>query len=83
MLSMSVSGADDGDGVDIRIADQFVCRGIRLRHVEFLRNAVGERAIGIRDRDHAGFRNARGQIPHVDFAEPSGSNHADFELGHR
>ena len=79
---MRVRGADNHDGVDVRIGDQFVRRGIRLRHVEFLRDAGSERAIDVRYSDDGGFWNARRQIADVDLAEPSCADDTDFELGH-
>ena len=56
---------------------------VRLRHVEFLRDAGGERAIDVRHGDNGGFGNTRGQIADVHLAQPSSANDSNFELCHK
>ena len=80
---MGMRGADDDDGIDVRVGDQFVGRAVRLRHVEFFRDGGGERAIDVGDGDDGRFGNARRQIADVHLAEPSRANDANFELCHR
>ena len=80
---MGVRGADDDDGVDVRIADQFLCRRIRLRHVELFRNGGCERAIDVRHGDDGGFGNTRRQVPDVHLTKPSRANDPNLELCHK
>ena len=83
VLPVRMRRADDDDGIDVRVADEFVCRGVCFRHIEFFSHAGGERAIDVCHCDDRGFGNARGQVADVHLAEPSSANHTDFELRHK